>query len=65
MNNNRDNNLVDDISDVSLDIQPMDQNVIRFDALTPRNMYFTHVGFQAILSGRYLPKCLESILPQV
>jgi hypothetical protein len=65
MNNNQDNKLVDSISDVSLDIQPMDQNVIRFDALTPRNMEFTHMDFKAILSGRYLPKSRESVLPQV
>ena len=65
MNNNRDNNLVDNISDVSLDIQRMDQNVIKFDALTPRNMEFTLKGFQVILSDRYLPKCRESVLPQV
>ena len=65
MNNNEDNNLVDSISDVSLDIQHIDQNVIRFDALTPRNAEFTLMGFQTILSGRYLPKGRESILPQV
>jgi len=56
---------VDNISEVSLDIQRIDQNVIRSDAFTPRNMEFTLMGFQAILSGRYLPKCRESVLPQV
>jgi hypothetical protein len=65
MNNNQDNNPVDNISDLSLDIKRMDQNVIRFDTLTPRNMEFTLMGFQAILSGRYLPKCRESVLLQV
>ena len=63
--NLEDNNLVENISDVSLDIQSMDQNVIRFHTLTPRNMAFTILGFQAILSARYLSKCRESILPQV